>query len=37
MDRTTRLFLAHAIVKHTRHYMDDALNDLVRAMDDIER
>jgi hypothetical protein len=35
MDRSTRLFLAHAIVQPTRDYADDALNDLFRAMDDI--
>jgi hypothetical protein len=37
MDRNTRLFLAHAIVERTRDYTNDALNDLFRAMDDIER
>jgi hypothetical protein len=35
MDRSTRLFLAHAIVERTRDYADDALNDLFPAMDDI--
>jgi hypothetical protein len=35
MDRSTRLFLAHAIVERTRDYADDALNELFRAMDDI--
>jgi hypothetical protein len=37
MDRSTRLFLAHAIIERTRDYTDDALNDLFRAMDDIEQ
>jgi hypothetical protein len=37
MDRSTRRFLAHAIVERTRDYTDDALNDLFRAMDDIEQ
>jgi hypothetical protein len=37
MDRNIRLFLAHAIVERTRDYTDDALNDLFRAVDDIEQ
>ena len=36
MDRRTRLSLAHAIVERMRDYTNDALNDLFRAMDDIE-
>jgi hypothetical protein len=37
MDRNPRRFLAHAIVDRTRDHTDDALNDLFRAMDDIEQ
>jgi hypothetical protein len=37
MDRGISLSLAHAIVERTRDYTDDALNDLLRAMDDIEQ
>ena len=37
MDRNARLSLAHAIVERTRDYSNEALNDLFRAMDDIER
>jgi hypothetical protein len=33
VDRSTRLSLAHAIVERTRHYTNDALNDLVRAIE----
>ena len=37
MDRSARLSVALAIVERTRDYSNDALNDLFRAMDDIER
>jgi hypothetical protein len=37
MDRATRLFLAEAIVDRTRDYTQDALNELFRAMEEIER
>jgi hypothetical protein len=32
-----RRFLAHAIAERTRDYADDVLNDLFRAIDDIEQ
>jgi fido (protein-threonine AMPylation protein) len=32
-----RRFLAHAIAECTRDYADDVLNDLFRAIDDIEQ
>ena len=37
MDRNIRRLLAHTIVQRTRDYTDDALNDLFRAMDDVEQ
>ena len=36
MDRSTRLFLAEAILERTRDYPRDALNDLFGALDKIE-
>jgi hypothetical protein len=36
MDRATRLFLAEVILDRTRDYTHDALNELFRAMEEIE-
>jgi hypothetical protein len=37
MDRLTRLFIVHSILDRSRDYTKDGLNDLFRAMEDIER
>jgi hypothetical protein len=37
MDRSTRLFIAETILERTRDYTQGALNDLFRAMGEIEQ